>query len=46
VGDDELRSIWELHWGSFLVINIGHPTEGSYRPRLPRLDQDHTVRFA
>lgn len=33
-------------WGSFLVINIGHPTEGSYRPRLPRLDQEHTVRFA
>lgn len=33
-------------WGSFLVVNIGHPTEGSYRPRLPRLDQEHTVRFA
>lgn len=33
-------------WGSFLVINIGHPTEGSYRPRLPRLDQEHTVQFA
>ena len=33
-------------WGTFLVINIGHPTEGSYRPRLPRLDQEHTVQFA
>ena len=33
-------------WGTFLVINIGHPTDGSYRPRLPRLDQEHTVQFA
>ena len=33
-------------WGSFLVINIGHPTENSYRARLPRLDQQQTVQFA
>lgn len=33
-------------WGTFLVVNIGHPTEGSYRPRLPRLDADQTVQFA
>ncbi len=33
-------------WGTFLVINIGHPTEGSYRARLPRLDQERTVQFA
>ncbi len=33
-------------WGSFLVINIGHPTENSYRTRLPRLDQQQTVQFA
>jgi 3-hydroxypropanoate dehydrogenase len=33
-------------WGTFLVINIGHPTEGSYRPRLPRLNEEHTVHFA
>ncbi len=33
-------------WGTFLVINVGHPTEGSYRARLPRLDQEHTVQFA
>ncbi|MEO7121527.1 MAG: malonic semialdehyde reductase [Lacisediminihabitans sp.] len=33
-------------WGAFLVINIGHPTEGSYRTRMPRLDQEHTVQFA
>jgi 3-hydroxypropanoate dehydrogenase len=33
-------------WGTFLVINIGHPTEGSYRPRLPRLGEEHTVQFA
>jgi 3-hydroxypropanoate dehydrogenase len=33
-------------WGTFLVINIGHPTEGSYRARLPRLGEEHTVQFA
>jgi 3-hydroxypropanoate dehydrogenase len=33
-------------WGTFLVINIGHPTEDSYRPRRPRLDADSTVHFA
>jgi 3-hydroxypropanoate dehydrogenase len=33
-------------WGAFLAINIGYPTEGSYRARLPRLDQEHTVQFA
>ncbi len=33
------------NWGSFLVVNIGHPTEDSYRPRLPRLEQELTVRF-
>ena len=33
-------------WGTFLVINIGHPTEGSYRPRLPRLGEEQTVQFA
>jgi 3-hydroxypropanoate dehydrogenase len=32
-------------WGTFLVINIGHPTEGSYRPRLPRLEKEQTVHF-
>jgi len=33
-------------WGALLVVNIGHPTEGSYRPRMPRLDPSETVRFA
>jgi len=33
-------------WGTFLVINIGHPTEDSYRPRLPRLGEEQTVQFA
>jgi 3-hydroxypropanoate dehydrogenase len=33
------------NWGSFLVVNIGHPTEDSYRPRLPRLEKELTVRF-
>lgn len=33
-------------WGTFLVINIGHPTQDSYRARNPRLDQEKTVLFA
>jgi 3-hydroxypropanoate dehydrogenase len=33
-------------WGSFLVINIGHPTEGSYRDRLPRLEHENVLRWA
>jgi 3-hydroxypropanoate dehydrogenase len=27
----------------FLVVNLGHPSEGSYRPRQPRLDFDEVV---
>jgi 3-hydroxypropanoate dehydrogenase len=33
-------------WASFLVVNLGHPTEASYRDRLPRLDNDLVVRWA
>lgn len=33
-------------WGSFLAITIGHPTEASYRPRMPRLNEEQTVQFA
>lgn len=33
-------------WSAFMVVNIGHPTEGSYRDRLPRLEPEITVRFA
>jgi 3-hydroxypropanoate dehydrogenase len=29
-----------------LVVNIGHPTSESYRPRLPRLDYDDVVTAA
>ncbi|MDQ1569917.1 MAG: 3-hydroxypropanoate dehydrogenase [Actinomycetota bacterium] len=36
----------EGDWGSFLVATIGHPTEASYRDRLPRLDTDVVVRWA
>jgi 3-hydroxypropanoate dehydrogenase len=32
-------------WGSFLVVNIGHPTEDSYRDRLPRMTNEQSVRF-
>jgi 3-hydroxypropanoate dehydrogenase len=32
-------------WGSFMVVNIGHPTEGSYRERLPRMTNEQSVRF-
>lgn len=31
---------------SFMVVNIGHPTEDSYRARLPRLDGDTVINFA
>jgi nitroreductase len=27
----------------FLVVNLGHPAEGSYRPRQPRLEFDEVV---
>jgi 3-hydroxypropanoate dehydrogenase len=33
-------------WSAFLVVNLGHPTEASYRDRLPRLDNDLVVRWA
>ena len=36
----------EGDWGSFLVVTIGHPTEASYRDRLPRLESDVVVRWA
>ena len=28
---------------ALIVVNIGHPTSGSYRPRQPRLDYDEVV---
>ncbi|HEX4442875.1 MAG TPA: malonic semialdehyde reductase [Galbitalea sp.] len=34
------------NWGAFLVVNIGHPTKASFRARQPRLELEHTVRFA
>jgi 3-hydroxypropanoate dehydrogenase len=33
-------------WGSFLVVNIGHPTESSYRDRGARLEPDNVLRWA
>ncbi|GAB3603995.1 malonic semialdehyde reductase [Kineococcus gypseus] len=33
-------------WRSTLVVNIGHPGEGAFRPRLPRLPLEDVVRFA
>ncbi|MCU1543353.1 MAG: malonic semialdehyde reductase [Microbacteriaceae bacterium] len=33
-------------WRSTLVVNIGHPGEGAWRDRLPRLDQTETVQWA
>lgn len=36
----------EDRWQSFLVVNIGHPTEGSFRDRMPRLEHGDTIRFA
>ena len=28
---------------SILVVNIGHPAEGAYRDRLPRLDTSDSI---
>ena len=33
-------------WRSHLVVNIGYPGEGAFRPRLPRLAHEDVVRFA
>jgi 3-hydroxypropanoate dehydrogenase len=33
-------------WRSTLVVNIGHPGEGAWRDRLPRLDHTETVQWA
>jgi len=33
-------------WRSFLVVNIGHPAEGAWFDRLPRLEHDEVVRTA
>lgn len=33
-------------WKSLLVVNIGHPGENAWFPRLPRLDHDTVVRQA
>ena len=32
-------------WKSLLAVNIGHPGEGAFRDRLPRLDEADVVRF-
>jgi 3-hydroxypropanoate dehydrogenase len=32
-------------WHSILVVNIGHPGPSSWFDRLPRLDQEETVRW-
>jgi 3-hydroxypropanoate dehydrogenase len=42
----DTRFFADGRWGTFLVINIGHPTTESYRARRPRLDTDSTVHFA
>lgn len=28
---------------SFLVVNVGHPADGGFRPRLPRLDRERAL---
>jgi 3-hydroxypropanoate dehydrogenase len=33
-------------WGSFMVVNIGHPTADSYRNRGPRLEPDNVLAWA
>jgi 3-hydroxypropanoate dehydrogenase len=36
----------EGRWATFMVVNLGHPVEDSYRDRLPRLAHDDVIRFA
>jgi len=31
-------------WKAILVVNIGHPGENAWFPRLPRLEYDQVVR--
>lgn len=33
-------------WKSLLVVNIGHPGENAWYPRMPRLGYEDVVRFA
>jgi 3-hydroxypropanoate dehydrogenase len=33
-------------WGTFMVVNIGHPGRDYYRDRLPRLDHEDVLRWA
>ena len=33
-------------WRSVLVVNLGHPGEGAYRPRMPRLDESEVLAWA
>jgi 3-hydroxypropanoate dehydrogenase len=30
-------------WTTLMVVNIGHPGENPWFPRLPRLEQDEVV---
>jgi len=32
-------------WRSILLVNLGHPDEESFRPRMPRLEFDEAVRM-
>ena len=36
----------ENNWHAVLVVNIGHPGEGAWFDRLPRLDEAEVVRWA
>jgi 3-hydroxypropanoate dehydrogenase len=36
----------ENNWHAVLVVNIGHPGEGAWFERLPRLDEAEVVRWA
>lgn len=33
-------------WHATLVVNLGHPGENAFRPRLPRLELDDVLRWA
>jgi len=33
-------------WRSILVVNIGHPGDDAFRPRMPRLDESDVIAWA
>jgi 3-hydroxypropanoate dehydrogenase len=45
-GEVDTEFFPDSDWHSFLVVNIGHPSDNPWFDRLPRLDYDQAVRHA